>query len=744
MEGALRRRPRDRRSHADLDGQPHTIVGVTPPDFYFPDRDSLLWTPYTVPPVVARDGHQSIRVFSALGRLRPGATADQAAAEGTAAARGVERPPIAEAIFGKGKPVEVRVQTLIADMTGTVRPALLVLSVGVGFVLLIGCANVANLLLSRGVTRQRGSAVRAAIGATGARLVRQLLTESLVLSTLGRRARPRARLGAAPGAPGPGAGGVSRVSRTSLWTARLWPSPCSRRWAPACSPACLRPGAPPRPSAARAARWSGRLGQRRRAAAGRRPAGGRGGLAVVLLVGAGLLVRSFTRLVDVDAGYETGNVLLAQVYLDETAPPGADAGAGGFPGRTARAVPRVEAAGAGNMAPLVRSTMISMFDLPDPGAQGERLTARAVTYVVTPGYAEALSLRLVEGRLFAASDLGTGTRTMVVNEQFARSYLADGKPIVGRRWEGRGAPGGGGRDVDSRSSAWSATCSRMASTPTPRARSTRCRRTATGCPGDFNLVLRTAGDPLAVVATLRAVVSVVEPRAAVEVATLASRLSASVSQPRFAAATLAAFALLALTLASTGLHGVLSYSVSQRRREMGVRERSAPLRATSSRLVLRQGLGVTAAGLAVGLLGAVALTRLLAGMLFGVTPLDGGVRHRPGAAAGGRPPRLPAAGPAGRRRPSDRGAAQRVIRQFSRVVFGGVAGDVQPLKRGLAGPLLGDLGAEAGLDVRAAEVDGASRLAVGDAGNHGDGEDDGASSFVAGAALVVHGGVLAG
>ena len=155
-----------------LDGQPHTIVGVAAADFYFPSRAARLWTPFSVPRGSADPAHQSIAVFSALGRLREGATPAQAAAEGTVAARGVPRPPLAEAIFGRGGAVEVRADVLVDGITERVRPALLVLCAAALCVLLICCANVANLLLSRGVARERELGLRAALGSGRARLVR--------------------------------------------------------------------------------------------------------------------------------------------------------------------------------------------------------------------------------------------------------------------------------------------------------------------------------------------------------------------------------------------------------------------------------------------------------------------------------------------------------------------------------------------------------------------------------------------
>jgi predicted permease len=341
----------------------------------------------------------------------------------------------------------------------------------------------------------------------------------------------------------------------------------------------------------------------------------------MLLIGAGLLVRSFGQLLQVDPGYETGNVLLARLDLggQERAIEKTLALSDEILGRV-RALPGVQAAGAGNMTPFDQSTAVASFDLPSATAPDGRVKARATSYAITPGFAEALSLRLKQGRLLGPEDATSSVDSILVNEEFVRVYLNDGKPVVGRRFEGlfrsQTPP------VTTEIVGVVSNLLKNGLDQKPLTEMFALPRFGRRLPGGFQIVVRTVGDPAALAPSLRAIVRELDPTSTVDTTTLASRVSASVAQPRFAAITVGAFALLALLLAAGGLYGALSYSVSQRKREMGVRSALGATRGDIVRLVVRQGLGVAIAGLVLGMGAAAMLSRLLGSLLFGVTPLD--------------------------------------------------------------------------------------------------------------------------
>ncbi|HMF94285.1 MAG TPA: ADOP family duplicated permease [Vicinamibacterales bacterium] len=611
----------------EVDGTPATIVGVARPGLAFPDADVRLWMPLIIPPpstdaTAARRGRVSVQF--ALARLEPGVTPAQAEAEGTAAARSMARPMAANLLFGIGGRPIVHVRGMVDEMTSRVRPALLVLAAGVVCVLLIACANVANLFLSRGIARERELTVRAAIGASRARLARQLLTESLVLSGIGGALGLGLAAALVAAAPSFAAAGFPRLDAVRV-DARAVVCAIVATIATA-----IASGLAPALRSARVNLNDSLHGGDGASAGGFR--GARGGrlrdtllaaeaaFAVLLLVGAILLARSFVKLTHVDAGYTADGVLAVQVYV-----PG-----GNGDQRAARtqelvwpliervrAVPGVVAAGAGNMMPLDNATMIAGFPPPWTRPGAEPTNARALLYLVTPGYQDALGLRVRQGRLFSDADRASGTRGWVVNQEFARLYLPP-QPL-GYRFEQPsetspipveivGIVANVLKDGNDRK-------------PQPEVYQVP-RERAQAFGSRFELTIRTASAPSSIASAVRAIVHDALPAAAIEAVPLSRRVAESVDQPRFAAAVLGAFALLALVLASVGLYGVLSYAVARRRRELGVRAALGAARRDLVGLIMREGLATTAIGLGLGLTAAAGLTRFMRGALFGVAPLD--------------------------------------------------------------------------------------------------------------------------
>jgi predicted permease len=599
-----------------IDEQPHTIVGIASPDLRFPDNRVLFWTANAIPRVTP----DSTRPFTALGRLRPGVTPRQAEAEGTAIARSVPRPAgPTELFFGRGGPVVVHARGLADDMTAQIRPALLVMAAAVTLVLLMSSANVASLFLSRGISRQRELAIRAAIGGSRGRIVRQLFTEGVVVSSAGGLLGILVAVGLVRLLPFIAPARFPRLDDVAIDAGMMTIAAAASLFAAVAS------GLPPAVRASRVDVLSAIRGADDNGS--RRPPARRwrqtvlvleAAFAVILVVGAGLLARSFVRLLKVDAGYRVDQVLSARVHLPASASPERTAALIDGSLDRLRATPGVAAAGAGNMMPLVGMTAITTFPVPaSPGRAP--VIARSATYIVTPGYAEALGLELREGRFLRDADRHPGTRKMLVNQEFVRQYLEG--PVVGRQFSNLNSA-----DNDTKTEIIGVVGNVLkdgnARGPQPEiyfVHGSPARRIESS----VNLVIRTTGEATHLASLVRNIVREADSAAVVErVTPLADLVARSVEQPRFSVMVVAMFAVLALVLASLGIYGVVSYSVAQRRREFGIRAAIGAGRPDLVRLVLREGLGATAAGGAIGLVTSFWLMRFMRAILFGITPWD--------------------------------------------------------------------------------------------------------------------------
>jgi putative ABC transport system permease protein len=589
-----------------LDNEAYTIIGVTAPNFQFPRRGEVdLYLPTAFSPEQLNNRRRSF--LTVLARLKPGITVQQASADMNSIARRLtEQYPHTNT--GKG----VRLTPLHQQTVGKARTALLILLGAVGFVLLIACANVANLLLARAAGRQKEMAIRAALGASRWRVVRQLLTESLLLATSGGAAGlllalwgVELLLSVAPDNL-PRAYDIRLDTRVagftllvSLLTGILF-------------------GLLPALQASKID-LSVSLKEGGRDAAGllrRRLRGflvvGEVALAFVLLVGAGLLIRSFARLTGVDPGLDPRGVLTMDILLPDAKYSGGRGTA--FFQQTlerVRALPGVEAAAVTNSVPLSGSHASTDFGIEGKPAPTQQ-TFNAGVRIISPDFFRTFRIPLVEGRLLAESDGANAPPVVVVNESLARIYFANEYPL-GKRIKYKGVFRLiVGVVVDVKYSALD-----------EEAKPEFYLTIAQLPPTSMSMVVRTSGDPLQMLASVREQVWAVDKDIPItNIETMERLMTKSVAPRRFNLLLLGLFALVGLALAAVGLYGVMSYTVTQRTREIGVRMALGAQTGDVLRLVIREGMKLALIGVSLGLGGALALTRLLKTLLFDVSATD--------------------------------------------------------------------------------------------------------------------------
>jgi putative ABC transport system permease protein len=594
-----------------LDGKPHQIIGVMPPGFDFP-WDSRAWVP--LEPALSdhfrrERGTHPIIVF---GRLKPGVTAAQADAEMSAL---MER--LAKAYPDENAGRGARVQPLHEAIVGEVRRPLAILLGAVAFVTLIACANVSGLLLARAAGRSREMAVRRALGAGRGRLIAQLLTESVLLALVGGLAGLAiaswgvdALLALAPrGLPRVGAVHVSLPVVAFVMAASAFAGFLAGI-APALTASRDLRGA----LAASDSRGGSRQGVRSALVVAQVA------LAVVLASGAALLLRSLDNLLRVNPGFRTAGLLTAEVSLPRSKYP--------EPKRDnmydwpqvqrfyAELMPRLETLPGAVSASFainhpLRPGWTSQIEIPGRAQSlGERDEVRI--RAIAPGYFETIGARIVAGRAIEARDHQDAEHVVAINEAFARKYFPNEDP-VGKTvafWSRPRRIVGVAADVRFQG---------LAAEPDAAVYPSLYQVPMSG----ITIVARSETDATAIAPALRAAVKAVDPDVAVyDVRSAEELLAESLGGRRFQTTLLSIFGASALLLSAIGLYGLLAYSVARRRREMGIRAALGAGRSDIVGLVVREGLFRALPGVAIGVVGAIAATRLLASTLFGISPTD--------------------------------------------------------------------------------------------------------------------------
>jgi predicted permease len=597
-----------------LDGESHTIIGILPRGWRQPfNREGVeILLPLRPETWWGRSNH----FLYGIGRMRPGVTVEQAQSDlsSVAAVLEVEYP---ETNAGWGASVRALDDVLL----GQARPQLLILLASVGLVLLIACVNVAQMTLARGSSRGHEMAIRTALGAGRGRIVRQLLAESLLLSIIGGALGVVLALGCLSGLSLGWPQILPRMEEIDLnGTVLLFTAGLSGASGllfgliPALNVARSNRG-----EALRRSTWSATGdSSRRRLRAGLVVV--EVSLAVVLLVGSGLLIRSFLALQDENPGFETGGRLTWSTPLpDSKYPTGEELRSYGDAAlERLAAVPGVESVALTTLIPVSERDWISELEVEGRTQNNPDDVASALIYRVSPGYFETMGLPLRTGREFTAHDREGTVPVVVVSESFARDYLS-GEEAIGRRIRYRGDDG---PFVEIVGVAGDVQHYHLGRTSMPQVYFPFAQQPSV----HVSFVLKASVPPLSLVRAIRTEIQAVDPDMPLErVRTLEQIIAADVATPRFRTMLLTSFGLTALLLAVVGLYGVMSYTVAQRSREIGMRMALGAQQSSILRLVLRDGVPLVTTGLVVGLVGAIALTRVLESMLFGVSVHDPGV-----------------------------------------------------------------------------------------------------------------------
>ena len=601
-----------------LNGEAHRVVGVLPADFELPSRDIAVLLPFAFTPQQMSDEGRGNEFSSMIARLRPGATIEQLNAQMKVIVdQNVERLPT-RAQFARSSGFGGYAVSMRDQLVGDVRTPLLVLQAGVLLVLLIACANVANLLLMRATGRGRELAIRTTLGAGRSRLVRQMLTEGVVLSVIGAVA------GFAVGIAGLH-GLIAMTSQQLPGAAEATLEPVVLLFTVALSIVTgLVFGLIPALAVIRGNTAAFLKDDSTRGSASKSTGLARAtlvvaetALALMLLIGAGLLIKSFVRLQSVNPGFSTENVLTAQVALPPLQYPDAAARRVFWTRLIERAgaLPGVIAAGLSTNVPFSGSVSSGSYSIVGYTPGPNETAPHGRQEIVGGDYFRAMQIPLIEGRPFNDSDTDGATPVVIVDQYLADRYFS-GKGALGRQIvRGRNTPPrtivGVVGTINSIDLAQPVIKERLYY-PVTQAAQPR-----------MAVILKTATDPTALVAALREAVLTIDPDQPIsDVRTMDGWVSRSLEVRRAPTVLLALFGGVALVLSAIGIYGVLAFGVAQRVREFGIRQALGANRQSILSLVLAQGMRTVGMGIALGLGGAYALSRFLEALLFSVQPYD--------------------------------------------------------------------------------------------------------------------------